>query len=97
MLGDLDVDLLFTGELSHHEALAAVEQDRAVVTAFHSNTERKYLEARMKGKLEREIRKVCEEMEEDEMRDELCVDFEVAVSEVDRDPYIIMHPQMPGW
>ena len=45
----------------------------------------------------REIRKVCEEMEEDEMRDELCVDFEVAVSEVDRDPYTIMHPQMLGW
>lgn len=97
MFGDLDVDLLFTGELSHHEALAAIENDRAVVTAFHSNTERKYLEARMKQQLEEQIRKVCEEMEEDEMRDELAVDFEVAVSKVDRDPYVIMHAGMPGW
>lgn len=97
MFGDLDVDLLFTGELSHHEALAAVENDKAVVTAFHSNTERKFLEVRMKGQLEEQIRKACEEMEEDEMRDELAVDFEVAVSEVDRDPYVIVHSGMPGW
>lgn len=97
MFGDLDVDLLFTGELSHHEALAAIENDRAVVTAFHSNTERKYLEVRMKGQLEEQIRKVCESMEEDEMRDELAVAFEVCVSQVDRDPYVVMGPGMPGW
>lgn len=99
MLGNLDVDLLFTGELSHHEALAAIEQDRSVITAFHSNTERKYLEARMKGKLEAEIRKVCEGMEEDEMedQDEGGMELEVKVSEVDRDPFTIMHPGMAGW
>merc|ERR1711977_113168 len=47
MLNGLDVDLLFTGELSHHEALAAVEAGRCVVTAFHSNSERAFLEQRM--------------------------------------------------
>lgn len=43
MLNGLEVDLLFTGELSHHEALAAIEQGKVVITAFHSNTERGFL------------------------------------------------------
>lgn len=38
--GKEDVDLLFTGELSHHEALAAIEQGKCVIALFHSNTER---------------------------------------------------------
>ena len=51
-----DVDLLFTGELSHHEALAAIERGRCVVTLFHSNTERGFLHSVLKGQLERTIR-----------------------------------------
>ena len=46
-----DVDLLFTGELSHHEALAAAERGRCVVTLFHSNTERGFLRAVMRERL----------------------------------------------
>lgn len=37
------VDLWLTGELSHHEALAAVAAGTAVVLGEHSNTERGYL------------------------------------------------------
>ncbi|EEA23822.1 hypothetical protein EYB25_005037 [Talaromyces marneffei] len=45
-------DLLFTGELSHHEALAAIERGSSVVTLFHSNSERGYLWDVMRQKLE---------------------------------------------
>ena len=51
-----DVDLLFTGELGHHEALAAIERGRCVIALFHSNTERGFLHAVMKSELEAEIR-----------------------------------------
>ncbi|KAJ5033619.1 uncharacterized protein L3040_008731 [Drepanopeziza brunnea f. sp. 'multigermtubi'] len=84
MLNGLDVDLLFTGELSHHEALAAVENGRCVITASHSNSERGYLKV-MKGLLEAELKGEGQ--------------FEVAVSECDRDPFeIITNPgeQMGG-
>lgn len=49
--GDNLPDLLFTGELSHHEALAVIERGSAVVALAHSNTERGYLRAVMSGKL----------------------------------------------
>ena len=44
-------DLLFTGELSHHEALAVIERGSAVVALAHSNSERGYLRAVMREKL----------------------------------------------
>jgi putative NIF3 family GTP cyclohydrolase 1 type 2 len=36
-------DVLVTGEMSHHEVLAAVADGTAVVLAGHSNTERGFL------------------------------------------------------
>lgn len=50
-----DVDLYFTGELSHHEALAAIEKGKCVVMLFHSNTERGFLHSVLKGQLERAV------------------------------------------
>lgn len=50
-------DLLFTGELSHHDALAVIERGSAVVALSHSNTERGYLHAVMRRKLEDALRK----------------------------------------
>jgi putative NIF3 family GTP cyclohydrolase 1 type 2 len=50
-----EVDLLFTGELSHHEALAAIEKGKCVVTLFHSNTERGFLHSVLKGQLEKGV------------------------------------------
>ena len=52
VLRDVEADLLFTGELSHHEALRATEKGRCVVTLFHSNTERGFLKSVLQGKLE---------------------------------------------
>ena len=50
-----DVDLLFTGELSHHEALAQIERGRCVICLFHSNTERGFLSTVLKPQLEKTI------------------------------------------
>lgn len=105
LLGDLDVDLLFTGEMSHHEALAAIEKGQVVISLFHSNSERGFLVEVLRGQLEEAIdvewqRLRDEEMEalanptaymaEDIRPALLDENFEVVVSEVDRDPYGIV-------
>lgn len=92
MLNGLDVDLLFTGELSHHEALAAVEQGKCVITAFHSNTERAFLKSKMKPALLAELEaapKVTNRGLED--------GFDIAVSEVDSDPFDIITRGQDSW
>ena len=43
VLRTADADVLVTGEMSHHDALAALAAGRTVVLAGHSNTERCYL------------------------------------------------------
>ena len=48
VLQDVDADLLFTGELSHHDALKVTEAGKCVVTLFHSNTERGFLSSVLK-------------------------------------------------
>lgn len=78
-------DLLFTGELSHHEALAAIERGSAVVTVFHSNSERGYLRDVMKRKLMEGIK---QEIADAEIK--LEDDNFVSVSEADRDPFGVL-------
>ncbi|KJX92734.1 Ng1 interacting factor Nif3 like protein [Zymoseptoria brevis] len=90
-----DVDLYFTGELSHHEALAATEKGKVVVALFHSNSERGFLHAVLKGQLEEAIpeewEKVRKERSGNGAEEVLEGEHEgVFVSEVDRDPYGIM-------
>ncbi|WEW60611.1 hypothetical protein PRK78_006098 [Emydomyces testavorans] len=94
-------DLLLTGEMSHHEALAAIENGSVVISLFHSNSERGYLRDVMRGKLEAALRLEWSQMVEDMaglpeaitsgMGDSLNdPSVEVKVSERDRDPYEIM-------
>jgi dinuclear metal center YbgI/SA1388 family protein len=97
-------DLIFTGELSHHEALAVTEQGGCVVSLFHSNSERGYLWSVMKSKLERaleeEWRTVREEMvakaaHKGRAGEDLAAvlndeSVRVEVSKQDRDPYGIV-------
>jgi len=45
MLLGVDADVYFTGEMSHHEVLAAVASGRHVVLCGHTNTERGYMPA----------------------------------------------------
>lgn len=100
VLRNVDADLLFTGELSHHDALAATEQGRCVVTLFHSNTERGFLHGVLKekltGVLRKEWKRLREEVSkgsdlspewEDAVNDE---DVLVEVSQRDRDPFGIV-------
>ncbi|KAI0050594.1 NGG1p interacting factor 3 [Auriscalpium vulgare] len=43
MLLDVDADVYFTGEMAHHEVLAAIAAGKNVVLCGHTNTERGYL------------------------------------------------------
>jgi putative NIF3 family GTP cyclohydrolase 1 type 2 len=95
-----DVDLYFTGELSHHEALAAIEKGKSVICLFHSNTERGFLHGVLRGQLETAIGEEWERVRNEELQAEQLSEelkesledeqYDVAVSEVDRDPYGIM-------
>lgn len=98
MLNGLDVDLLVTGELSHHEALAAIENGKCVVSAFHSNSERGFLQQRMKEALMKQLKSEIAEVEmEDGWEEGLSTECEVDVSKVDRDPYETVTWNQPGW
>ncbi|KAL9138367.1 MAG: hypothetical protein Q9175_000407 [Cornicularia normoerica] len=104
VLKDVDADLLFTGELSHHDALAATEKGKCVVTLFHSNTERGFLSSVLKDKLtavlKEEWKRVREEVKgeinsnwdlAEEWEDALKdEDVLVECSERDRDPFGIV-------
>jgi len=97
VLKEVKADLLFTGELSHHEALAVTEQGRCVITLFHSNTERGFLHSVMKDKLTKTLKKEWARIREEVINEEeLSPELEdavkdeevlVEVSERDRDPY----------
>jgi dinuclear metal center YbgI/SA1388 family protein len=93
-------DLIFTGELSHHEALAVTERGGCVITLFHSNSERGYLWGVMRDRLEREVENEWAKVRSEEsgkkglseelkqmLKDE---SVEVVVSQRDRDPYGIV-------
>ncbi|KYG40707.1 hypothetical protein M433DRAFT_533637, partial [Acidomyces richmondensis BFW] len=96
------VDLFFTGEMAHHDALAAIERGCCVVCLFHSNSERGFLAGVLKGKLEKTLKEEWDRLRTEERRslqqsasDELLEALdddhvEVHVSEADRDPYGIM-------
>jgi hypothetical protein len=98
MLNGLDVDLLFTGELSHHEVLAAIEQGKCVITTFHSNTERLYLMTAMQNKLFPEIRSQIDASNRAGTWERgLTMDFQIETSHVDRDPFETVGSSRKGW
>ncbi len=96
LLSNLDVDLLFTGEMSHHDALAAIEKGQVVISLFHSNSERGFLADVLKGQLEETVHEEWSKLREEEkgseeLKEALAEEeFEIVVSEVDRDPYGIV-------
>ncbi|PYH87624.1 NGG1p interacting factor 3 [Aspergillus ellipticus CBS 707.79] len=96
-------DVLFTGELSHHEALAAIERGSVVVALAHSNTERGYLRAVMREKLASAVQKEWEAQRAEGLKENSAMDLKQAfedaecivdVSDRDRDPYGIMVRQV---
>lgn len=76
VLKDADVDLVVTGEMTHHVALRLTMLGKSVLTVFHSNSERGFLEQVLRPQLEGVLRK------EDGKA-------EVLVSEEDADPFEI--------
>ncbi|KAI9652844.1 MAG: hypothetical protein M1831_006369 [Alyxoria varia] len=94
------LDMLVTGEMSHHETLAAIEQGQVVVCLGHSNSERGYLGAVMKSSLKAALDSEWERARADmvnstwfpkinEEWQELLAndDTHVEVSERDEDPF----------
>ena len=96
LLGNLDVDLLFTGEMSHHEALAAIEKGQVVISLFHSNSERGFLSEVLLDQLDEQVDTEWKTLREEEAGNEELKEaleeesFEIFVSEADRDPYGIV-------
>ncbi|KAI1441768.1 NGG1p interacting factor 3 [Annulohypoxylon stygium] len=78
VLKDTDAQVLVTGEMAHHYALRHVQLGQIVVTVFHSNSERKYLETRLKPMLEIELETTA------------FGDTRVVVSKADRDPFEVI-------
>ncbi|KAI9230830.1 MAG: GTP cyclohydrolase 1 type 2/Nif3 [Piptocephalis tieghemiana] len=74
MLGGVKADVYLTGEMSHHEVLAALHSDTSVILCEHSNSERGYLSQVLQPYLQKAF---------DEEGQEL---VDVVVSKVDRDP-----------
>lgn len=90
-----DTDLLFTGEMSHHEALAATERGQCVVTLFHSNTERGFLAQVLRWQLAAAVEVEWGKRREDWAEDGYVEVYGeglggVDVSEKDRDPFGIV-------
>lgn len=75
-LNDLDSlpDLIYTGELSHHEILAYRERGANVIVCNHSNTERGYLQ-QIKQNLYKELGNT---------------DYVIQISEEDADPLVVV-------
>ncbi|KAG6036305.1 hypothetical protein E4U40_001214 [Claviceps sp. LM458 group G5] len=76
ILKKADVELLVTGETSHHSALRAIQQGRTLVQVFHSNSERGYLHKVLAPTLEKELKAVVPEAK-------------VVLSRFDKDPFTI--------
>ncbi|OQD84676.1 hypothetical protein PENANT_c012G06057 [Penicillium antarcticum] len=98
-------DLLLTGEMSHHEALAATERGSIVISLSHTNSERGYLRSVMQPKLLQDLDQRWHACFDEASRDEKAKEgvsavvkelyagqgkVEVLVSVADRDPYGIM-------
>ncbi|KAI8319101.1 NGG1p interacting factor 3 [Martensiomyces pterosporus] len=74
----VDADLYFTGEMGHHDVLAAVAKDVSCILAEHTNTERGYLHKILRQRLQSELDKDGAESPVD-----------VVVSQADCDPISI--------
>ncbi|KAI9593369.1 GTP cyclohydrolase 1 type 2/Nif3 [Syncephalis fuscata] len=76
VVSPVKADLYLTGEMGHHEALAALERQTSVILCEHSNTERGYLHAILASKLELLLKEqevpeatvVCSQLDQDPLQ-----------------------------
>lgn len=73
----IQADVFFTGELSHHEALAISESNSSAILCGHSNTERGYL-------------KVIKQLLTKELEGVHVGPVSIEISQVDKDPLTIV-------
>ncbi|KAI0756558.1 NGG1p interacting factor 3 [Daedaleopsis nitida] len=88
LLLGVDADVYFTGEMSHHEVLAAVQSGHNVILCGHTNTERGYLPW-----LAKDIKEFIQEevsQPTDQAEAELLKELEVFVSQKDEHPLVIV-------
>ncbi|RKP11489.1 GTP cyclohydrolase 1 type 2/Nif3 [Piptocephalis cylindrospora] len=78
MLGGVKADVYLTGEMSHHEVLAALHSDTSVILCEHSNSERGFLSQVLQPYLQKAFEKEGQEP------------VDVVVSKVDRDPLCVV-------
>ncbi|CAK7221470.1 hypothetical protein SEUCBS140593_004580 [Sporothrix eucalyptigena] len=78
------ISMLITGEVSHHDAIYATTQGVWVVCLLHSNSERRFLSAKLQSQLTRALEKSGHQ------------DATVLVSERDRDPFEIWDVNNPS-
>ncbi|KAJ1721261.1 hypothetical protein LPJ53_004198 [Coemansia erecta] len=78
VVSPVDADLYLTGEMGHHDILAAVAKNTSCILGEHTNTERGYLEEVLKPRLQEVLDgDACEES------------IGIVVSQNDRDPISI--------
>ena len=77
------VDLWVTGEMGHHDVLAAVAKGISVILTNHSNSERMYLQSDFKNSLQKAIIDEINERSENVNKE-----FTLNVIDVDQDPLI---------
>ncbi|CAE6534996.1 unnamed protein product [Rhizoctonia solani] len=80
LLQGVSADAYLTGEMSHHEVLAAVAQGISVILCGHSNTERPYLPT-----LQKTLQQALDD--DDELAGE---NYDVVISKSDADPLTIV-------
>ena len=82
VLKDCEADAYVMGETSHHNALRASMLGKWLITTFHSNSERYYLQTVL-------VRRLSEALKQ------AVPDVKVVYSEEDRDPFEVMmvHPE----
>ncbi|KTW31035.1 YbgI/family dinuclear metal center protein [Pneumocystis jirovecii RU7] len=85
ILRNVHADVLFTGELSHHDILSATEKGISVILCGHSNTERGFLSCVMKKRLQDVLYEEFRDIQDDKI-----LLPEVVVSEADKDPLEIV-------
>jgi len=86
MLLGRDADVYFTGEMSHHEVLAAVAAGKHVILCGHTSTERGYLPL-LASKLQTELNHF---IPDDDAQKEIVRRLEVHVSQEDRCPLLFV-------
>lgn len=82
VLGPVTADVYLTGEMGHHDVLAALAKNTSVILCEHTNTERGYLSAILQPALQSALAK--------ETSQEGGEAIQVLVSKCDQDPLVII-------